>query len=417
MTLSAWDRTRLATALPDWLPARRWFSAKDRPIAGVELTEVADLGRGLVIAIADVRLAGEPEPRRYQLPLVVRSRPGPDAIADLGGAWAFDATDSPESMRHLLGLVAAGGERDGVRFTAETAIGRAGPASRLTAEQSNTSVVFGDRYILKFFRRLFPGVNPEVEVQRALGPLPTLAPLAGVVEHRGATLAVVQGFAAGAVSGWDLAVTPGFAGRLRALGEAVATTHAALADAFGSTPLSRTDLAALVAGMHDRLARTAAEVPALAPHADRLARLLTEAGRAAVPGSPRQRVHGDLHLGQVLATDRRWLLIDFEGEPGTPIPQRAAWDSPVRDVAGVLRSLDYAASRTPDRSWVRAAEREFLAGYANRAGRVPDSALLLACQLDKAIYELGYETRNRPDWVGVPLRAIEGFASASGKAG
>ncbi|MEU4744921.1 hypothetical protein AB0G02_31275, partial [Actinosynnema sp. NPDC023658] len=178
MTLSAWDRNRLAAALPGWLPARRWFSAKGRAITGVELPEVADLGRGLVIALADVRVAGEREPRRYQLPLVVRSRPGPDAITELGGAWAFDATDDPGSMRHLLDLVAAGGERDGVRFTPEAALRPVGPASpvrRLTAEQSNTSVVFGDRYILKFFRRLFPGVNPEVEVQRARGPLPTLA--------------------------------------------------------------------------------------------------------------------------------------------------------------------------------------------------------------------------------------------------
>ncbi|MEU4744931.1 aminoglycoside phosphotransferase, partial [Actinosynnema sp. NPDC023658] len=124
-----------------------------------------------------------------------------------------------------------------------------------------------------------------------------------------------------------------------------------------------------------------------------------------------------LHDGQVLATDRGWRLIDVEGEPGTPIPGRAAWDSPVRDVAGVLRSWVYAASRTPDRDWVEAAEREFLAGYADRAGRAPDPALLLAYRLDKAIYEVGYETRNRPDWVGVPLRAVEEFVAASGRAG
>ncbi|KOX20007.1 hypothetical protein ADK67_30985 [Saccharothrix sp. NRRL B-16348] len=417
MTFSAWDRTRLAAALVDWLPRRRWFAAKGRQVERVDLARVTDLGHGCLVVLVDVHLVGEPEPHRYQLPLGLLAEPAPDPITDLGGLWAVDATDVPDLMAHVLALVAADAERDGVRFTAHAPVVPVAPVRRITGEQSNTSVVFGDRHILKFFRRIFPGVNPEVSVSQALGPTPTVPPLHGVVDDGTSTLAVVQGYAVGAVSGWDLAGTPGFTGRLRPLGEAVAATHAALADAFGSTPLTRADLSALVDGMLDRLDRTAAEVPALARHVDRLTRLLVGAGRAALPGSPRQRVHGDLHLGQVLAVAGGWLLIDFEGEPGAPIPERARWDSPLRDVAGVLRSLDYAASRTPDRDWVRAAEREFLAGYAERAGRAPDPALLLAHQLDKAAYEVGYETRNRPDWVDVPLRAIEGFVAAAERMG
>ncbi|MGW4111183.1 maltokinase N-terminal cap-like domain-containing protein [Actinosynnema sp. NPDC004786] len=417
MTLSAWDRTRLAAALVDWLPYRRWFAAKGRPVERVDLARVADLGRGCLLAVVEVRLVGEAEPHRYQLPLGLLAERTPDAITDLGGLWVVDATDVPDLMAHVLALVAAGGERDGVRFTAHAPVVPATPVRRITAEQSNTSVVFGDRHILKFFRRLFPGVNPELAVSRALGPTPTLPPLHGAVDDGTSTLAVVQGYAAGAVSGWDLAGTPGFTGRMRSLGEAVAATHAALADAFGHAPLTRADLSALVDGMLDRLTGTAAEAPALGRHVDRLTRLLVGAVRAALPGSPRQRVHGDLHLGQVLAAGGGWLLIDFEGEPGVPIPERARWDSPLRDVAGVLRSLDYAAHRTPDRDWVPAAEREFLAGYAERAGRAPDPALLLAHQLDKAVYEVGYEVRNRPDWVDVPLRAIERFVAAEGRAG
>lgn len=417
MTLSAWDRTRLCQALVAWLPGRRWFGAGDRAVERVVVADVTDLGRGLLIVLVDVSLAGETEPRRYQLPIGLSNRRPSDPITELSGLWAGDATDDPELMRHLLGVLAEGRAHGEMRFTAEVPLVSATPARRLTAEQSNTSVVYGDTYVLKFFRRLFPGSHPEVEVGRAARTAPTLAPLLGVVEHGDTTLAVLQGFEAGATSGWDLAGTPGFARRAAGLGEAVAATHTALAEAFGRTTFSRADIRAAVDGMRDRLARTATEARALTPYVGALDALLVEAGRSATPGSVRQRVHGDLHLGQVLATERGWLVIDFEGEPATPISERAAWDSPARDVAGVLRSLDYAAARTADPAWAAAAEREFLAGYARRSGTVLDRALLRACQLDKAIYEVGYETRNRPDWAGIPLRALAGFVAASGRTG
>ncbi|MEO6089724.1 MAG: aminoglycoside phosphotransferase, partial [Umezawaea sp.] len=211
-------------------------------------------------------------------------------------------------------------------------------------------------------------------------------------------------------------------GRMRALGGALAVLHHALADAFGVEPTGEADLAETLDLMRRRLDATAAGVPALGDHAGTLDAILTAVGRRAGRGSV-QRVHGDLHLGQALHTPEGWLLIDFEGEPGTPVEHRRALDSPLRDVAGVLRSLDYAAGRvTPGnesaaRRWAPASSRAFRDGYAEVAGQAPDPALLLAYQVDKAVYEVGYEHRNRPDWLPVPLRSIEVLRDTAWKAG
>jgi maltokinase len=184
-------------------------------------------------------------------------------------------------------------------------------------------------------------------------------------------------------------------------------------------------LGSLVNSMRDRLDNATAAVPALAEHAAAI-----EAAFSALARTrelvPLQRVHGDYHLGQVMRTDSGWILLDFEGEPGAPIATRSALSSPLRDVAGMLRSFDYASRYLladqvgPAQLEYRAAEwaernrDAFCVGYAKGAGRDPreDDVLLRAFELDKAVYEVAYEARNRPDWVRIPLGSIERLVAA-----
>jgi maltokinase len=197
--------------------------------------------------------------------------------------------------------------------------------------------------------------------------------------------------------------------------------HLRLADAFGSAELTVAHAREERRRLRGRLADAAGEAPVLLPYLPALRDAIDELDRPP-PGGRVQRVHGDLHLGQVLWTAGRWLLIDFEGEPGAPIEERVAWHSPVQDVAGMLRSLDYAAGHLllsepdlaePAGRWVVTAREEFIRGYARSAGPTlsTHSALLRAYELDKAVYEVVYETRNRLDWLPIPLRAIHRHAT------
>ncbi|HZK32384.1 MAG TPA: phosphotransferase [Corynebacterium sp.] len=283
-------------------------------------------------------------------------------------------------------------------------------AHAVEGEQSNTSLVVeaDPPVIVKVFRKLEPGVSPDVELLSRIGDCPHVAGVHGWVTREIGqdtyTLAMAQEYIAAGRDGWDLALSyartgGSFTQEARLLGEATRAVHVALAAEFG---IEEQAVEIRAGELARQLADLAARNPDVEKHADRAHDFY-----AALAGETTmvQRIHGDLHLGQVLRTTDRYLLIDFEGEPARPLADRRLPDSPLRDVAGVLRSLDYAARFHPETSdpetWAAEASEAFLAGYG--IARTP---LLEAYVLDKALYEVVYEADHRPDWVHLPLAAV-----------
>jgi len=213
-----------------------------------------------------------------------------------------------------------------------------------------------------------------------------------------------------------------FAGESRRLGVATALVHADLAAAFGTDRLGAEAVGEVTERMFRKLDLAVAAVPELAKHVDMISDAYSALAKLSGP-FPVQRVHGDYHLGQVLRTENGWVVLDFEGEPATPLAQRRARSSPLRDVAGMLRSFDYAARHQlighpgqatlsdAARDWVRRNASAFCVGYAEAGGLDPiaNQALLRALQLDKAVYEVLYEARHRPSWLSIPLDSLAEF--------
>jgi maltokinase len=430
----------------DWLVRQRWYAGRTRELVDASPVVVTNLAPDLdhVLLRAGYADGGS---ETYQVFVGWDRELPPEFVgqATIGGDGdriAFDALFDEESARAVLGLIEAGTDVDGLRFIPEpqAKLPLDAPSRVVDGEQSNSSVVFDTAAILKVFRRVTPGQNPDVELNRVLARAgnPHVAALLGAVSRdeagREASLAMVTAYAPNSADGWSMArasvrdllaeadlhpdeVGGDFAGEAYRLGEAVASVHRSLAEELGQWREP-----APLAAMESRFEAAAAAVPELAgfaPDVYRRWQSLTEPITV-------QRVHGDLHLGQVLRTPDNWLLIDFEGEPGQPAEERRRPDSPMRDVAGMLRSFDYAANQllvgSPDdeqlayraKEWVARNRDSFCSGYANVAGLDPraDAALLRAYELDKAVYEAAYEARHRPDWLWIPLRAIRQLLDA-----
>ncbi|MFG2467190.1 maltokinase [Streptomyces canus] len=431
--------TSLGELLRQWLPRQRWFAGKDRPVSELGLLSMTELFPGclhLLVHTGHGGLPGRggaaPAGDCYQLLLGVRKHLSPRLgraligraeQGPLAGLTIYDALHDPRSAQLLLERLRHPGAAGPLRFEGDPSVPvPAGlPPRLLETEQSNSSLVYGDEFILKVFRRIQPGVNPDLEVPVALagqGCRRVPAPVAWfrTTHPQGATLGVLQPYLRDASDGWALALQAlasgdDFTVQAHELGRAMAEVHLALAAAFPAS--GHDDNGSTAAAMTERLDAAAHSVPALRPF---VPGLQSAFGALATcdSGPPAQRVHGDLHLGQVLRAGREWFVIDFEGEPSRPLAERCAAQSPVRDIAGMLRSFDYAArQRRPWRpEWARRCREAFCGGYAALAGWDPRKkhGLLRAYETDRAVYEVLYEARHRPDWLPVPMAAIERLA-------
>ena len=451
------DLSRLdQEALHDWVIARRWFGSKSREVTQIDIAEAIQLREEspqLILLLVEARF-GEGTHETYQLPLGLR--PADEGwtdgvIAELDDWTVYDALVDPAHARELLHRMRRNdteitGEDASLRFrwseSADAGSGGTVDVRPVGVEQSNSSVVFGDELILKAFRRVEPGVNPELELLRFLTErgFPNIASLAGWYEYEGrlldATLGILQEYLAGARDGWELTLErlasdpEGLLGDLRSLGAVTGDLHSALGSegsdpAFVAEEPSTESLALLTADIDEQIERVFVDLPdieALAPIQGRgqdVHELLQHLSHLNVAGRV-IRTHGDLHLGQTMLSERGWVILDFEGEPARPLHERRRKRPPLRDVAGMLRSFSYAAAgarllrgvEVPE-DWEPQARATFLEGYYDRVepsllppGEAPTRQLLAVFELEKAVYELRYELNNRPDWVSIPVAGI-----------
>jgi maltose alpha-D-glucosyltransferase / alpha-amylase len=497
---------RLAGLLLDHARARRWFRSKARPVRGARIADLIALdGPSLeraaqVVVLLEITYdGGDPERDLYVLPLArvdmqaveALQAEAPHAIvaaldAAAGGGALVDGLATGQAAAGLLAVVREGRT---LRGQAGELAGEAGPLFAEVAgapplpvtvprgEQTNSTLVFGNRVLLKIYRQLSGGVNPELEMGRYLTDhcRPPCTPrVLGALEYRAADgtrcgLGIAHEYVPNDGDAWTLAlrearaylegpaVPPATVGRLAAgaatLGRRTGQLHLALAGgtdpAFAPEPLSPADRVALVARASAMLDENLGSLQSLRdrlPVAARTVadRLLGRSGREAIAAllahfrggqsaPSKTRIHGDLHLGQVLVRGDDFMIIDFEGEPARPLPERRARSSPLRDVMGMARSFDYAPQavmRDPSfpgprparepaaRRWTQQMTAAYLRGYLATVTGAPFipperdelGVLLTFYELEKVIYELGYEANNRPDWVEIPLRGLAALA-------
>jgi maltokinase len=464
--------TELEAALAEFLPTQRWFAGKGRAVAEVRVERSVPLRTALpsLSAVLATVAYADGGVERYHLPVGhdrgLEARQLTDRVPEAviyetkgpkGGPF-YDATRDERLGGVYLDLLSRAATVEELRFyrMPEWTETLRGPGRLLGAEQSNSSLVFANRLILKLFRLLEPGENPELEVTRALagaGFEACAAPL-GWIEGLGSTLGILQRFHAGSVDGWKLATErvadhyesedgepDNFAEDAGALGRLTAELHGAMASALPKVAEGQPDLGRLSARLLGQLSQVAALVPELAGQRQAIEEVYAKAEAAGGGSRYLQRIHGDYHLGQVLKTKDRWIVIDFEGEPARSLEERRRLASPLQDVAGMLRSFDYAAfsplvlGEDPDTpgptreelarfegpaaAWIETNRSAFLDGYRAVAGDAGpalggDHELLLrAFELDKAVYEVMYEARHRPPWLQIPLGGIRRLLGAS----
>ncbi len=478
--------------LPSYLPRCRWFGGKAREPQRFKLAELLPISAepgAARLALVEVAYASGASDT-YLLPLQVADAPRSEAlkrtapksiIAQFGdGGVLYDAVQNAEFRAELFALMARGGAvgSDGGEIVGVVGDGLSGgvPESRVLAvEQSNTSIIYGERIFLKLYRRLEEGVNPDAEILRFLGEqqFPHVPPFCGALEFRGAgraprVLALATGMIANDGDAWSFtlrelgrqlrAVLAGevqaaeqietaYLARAAQLGTSTGALHQALAADtadvdFAPESLTEGDFADLAATVEKTADQVLAQVRTRLAELDPAVRESAAAVLAAEPElrariaklaaepvlAAKTRTHGDYHLGQVLNTGANFVIIDFEGEPAKSLAERRRKRSPLRDVAGMLRSFHYAAHSAlgefPERRgelepaverWHERARAAFLEAWIAAtagasfvpAGHADRTRLLDAFLLEKAFYEVAYELNNRPAWLGIPLRGVE----------
>jgi maltokinase len=456
------DLNALGELIREWLPQQRWYGGHGREIASVDVREFAELGDTHLVTARLYYTDGSDD--LYHVPLVLHEHPSSQLEhvqlgtihTDNGPRWVYDALHDKDATGAWLVALRDHAQVGPVTFhlvapADDIPVGSTSLA--MSAEQSNTSLVFDDAAIFKVFRRLQPGLNPDIESLEAITARngAHVARLFGYVtgwldssDGEPYALATLQEYLTTATDGWELARTSlrdlladlefspaeaggDFAGEAERLGDAVASVHADLAAAFGTRQATLDEITERAQAMHARLDSAIATVPELATLAPGLRARYDDFAAMNEPVML-QRIHGDLHLGQVLRTTRRWVVIDFEGEPNEDLVRRRAYRTPMQDVAGMLRSFDYAAQHRvleleqeqnlTDRARIRAQQwtehnsTAFLNGYAHASGHDPRDTLrtLRALVADKAVYEAVYEARFRPKWLPVPIASLTALA-------
>jgi maltokinase len=401
--------------LREWLVEQRWFASKGTEVSDVEVLEQTPVGDDLKLSILQATF--------------------PTGTHELYQVFLDGSGEEATPGRGLLELMHRGDAVGELRFVWLDGPLPEGESRPLGVEQSNSSIVFGDASILKVLRRLEPGDNPELELLRFLSAhgFEHIAPLQGWYEHEGrlidATLGILQRYEVGARDGWELAVESVRSGgdflvEARELGVITGQLHSALGSDFSDSHFAPEEageegLALLVATVDEEIERVFRDLPDDGPaaaiaHRGQDVRELAQSLSHVGVGGLLIRTHGDYHLGQILRAPRGWVVLDFEGEPARSLPERRRKRSPLRDVAGMLRSFAYAATAAsaPD-SWEPAVRAAYLEGYMGTVdasllppGQDATNKLLAIFELEKAVYELRYEINHRPDWVGIPVAGI-----------
>jgi maltokinase len=413
---------------------QRWYGAKSRDVAHAQIVDEVTLRTAeprYALCLAELRYdTGAHDIYQLLYPEEETFGIARELVSAMRSGLTLQGNEGIVELRPVAGFAGLGRELIDARDVG--------------TEQSNTSVVFDDELILKVFRRLEPGINPELEMLRFLTEhsFPNIAALGGWYQYSGgplaATLGIVQEYVRGGLDGWELALDElaeepeRFLARLGRLGEVTGEMHSVLASdqsdpAFSPELPSVEALGLLTATVDEEIERVFLALPdhddSVSPIAGRgeevrdLLRQMTHAGAA----GQFIRTHGDYHLGQTMWAGDDWVILDFEGEPARSLAERRRKRSALRDVAGMLRSFAYAASAVsllrdaePPDGWEEQARARFLEGYFETvdpsllpAGQSSVDRLLSVFELEKAVYELQYELDNRPDWVGIPVRGIQ----------